>query len=261
MAKKLSDELRSFQDLWSDGYFEGDPLNPMAKSSYGQLGFMSSLHATYLRCIKPYVTGESVALEIGPGRGAWTKSLLPSKEVYALDALPEAHNRFFEYLGHPKHVHYFQVEDFKCKMLPDDHFDFMFSFGCLCHVSFDGIREYALNIYPKLKKGSNCFWLVADYDKYNKAVSNLKDLSIWTPMMPRSRRYSPLKWLFKFLMNRDRPQSRPACENESALPRPGRWYNAGIERTCSMLEEAGYQIVDPDVGTCLRDPIIHFVKP
>jgi hypothetical protein len=44
------------------------------------------------------------------------------------------------------------------------------------------------------------------------------------------------------------------------MPSPGRWYNAGIERTCSMLEEVGYQVVDPDVGTIPRDPIIHFVK-
>jgi hypothetical protein len=44
-------------------------------------------------------------------------------------------------------------------------------------------------------------------------------------------------------------------------PIPGRWYNAGLERTCAMLEDAGYRIIDPDVGSLHRDPIIHFVKP
>ena len=260
MNKSLIDELNSFKDLWIDGYFEGNPLNPMAKSSYGQLGFMSTLHVTYLRCIKPYINSNTVALEIGPGRGAWTKALLPAKEIYALDALPEEHNNFFKYLGHPKHVNYFQIEDFQCRMLPENHFDYMFSFGCLCHVSFDGINEYALNIFSKLKQGSNCFWMIADYDKYNNAVSNLNKLSIWATLMPRSIKHLPFRWFFSHMMKSNiPPRLKMDADNQPRLA--GRWYHAGIERTCSMLENVGYQIIDPDVGTCLRDPIIHFTKP
>src|SRR5579862_5078669 len=96
--RRLKDELNSFQKLWHGGYFEGQPRDPLGISAYQQLGFISILHATYLRCIKPYVTGETVALELGPGRGAWTKCLLPAKEVYALDALSAEHNGFFQYL-------------------------------------------------------------------------------------------------------------------------------------------------------------------
>jgi hypothetical protein len=259
MNTKLIAELDSFKDLWKGGYFEGNPLNPMAKSSYGQLGFISVLHATYLRCVKPYVNQHTVSLEIGPGRGAWTKTLLPSKEVYALDALPEERNGFFKYLGYPKNVQYFHVRDFKCEMLPNNFFDYMFSFGCLCHVSFDGIREYAVNIHPKLKSGSNCFWMVADYNKYNNTISNLKDLSIWSTLMPGGRRYLPLKWLLSYLIKRENLQFIHADGDDDPLAR--RWYHAGIERTCTMLEKSGYQIIDPDVGTLNRDPIIHFVKP
>jgi hypothetical protein len=256
MNEKLKDELGSFKDLFKEGYFEGDPLNPMAKSGYKQLGYISTLHATYLRCIKPYITSQTISLEIGPGRGAWTKALLTSHEVYALDALSAEHNRFFEYLGYPKNVKYFQVKDFDCKMLPDNYFDYMFSYGCFCHVSFEGIKEYAANVYPKLKRNSNCFWMVADYEKYDRAILNLNELSVWSAMMPRSRKYLPLKWLFWYLMKSERPHK--AAEHDR--PVPGRWHHAGIERTCSMLKQVGYHIVDPDVGTCLRDPIIHFVK-
>ena len=39
-------------------------------------------------------------------------------------------------------------------MLPEDYFNYMFSFGCLCHVSFEGISEYAENIFPKLQIGA-----------------------------------------------------------------------------------------------------------
>ena len=232
MRTKLELELAAFQDIWHGGYFEGDPLNPLAQSNYHELGYMSVLHATYLRCIKPYVNATTVALEIGPGRGAWTRALLPAKEVYALDALPESHNRFYEYLDHPQHVKYFQVQDFRCTELPDDHFTYMFSFGCLCHVSFEGISQYALNTYAKLKHGSDCFWMIADYDKYNLAVTHLT-----------KRQYKQLD---------------PDESQEPAAS--GRWYHAGTARTCAMLQQAGYRIVDPDVGTILRDPVIHFRK-
>ena len=134
----------------------------------------------------------------------------------------------------------------------------MFSFGCLCHVSFEGITEYAVNIHPKLKQGSNCFWMVADYKKYNSAIANLKNLRIWNAL-PRSiflRLH--LKFIYRFKRAKLPVYIKPDEDDE---PRPGgRWYDAGIDRTCAMLEGQGYRVIDPDVGTSLRDPIIHFVK-
>jgi hypothetical protein len=252
---RLKDELGSFQQLWQGGYFEGNPLDPLATSAYGQLGFISILHATYLRCIKPYVRSETVSLEIGPGRGAWTRCLLPSKQVYALDALSAEHNGFFNYLGHPRNVKYFQMTDFDCGFLPDNSIDFMFSHGCLCHVSFDGITQYATNLFPKMKTGSDCFWMIADYEKYNAAYARL---SIWEAL---DRTLPPHgKPLIAQLRHMNEKIHRiPADENDQ--PAPGRWYDAGINRTCAMLESVGYKILDPDVGTNPRDPIIHFRKP
>lgn len=255
METRLMEELESFQQLWQGGYFEGDPLHPISRSSYGDLGYISTLHATYLRCIKPYVRKDTVAVEIGPGRGAWTRAMLSAKEVYALDALPEEHNGFYEYLGYPSHVKYFQVADFRCHMLPENHFDFMFSFGCLCHVSFEGIQEYAVHLFPKLKSGSNCFWMVADYEKYNCAVEAFDTINVKNAIFRRPQRNLIQK---SIVATRRPPRIDPDKDNH---PSPGRWYHAGIQRTCDMLERIGYLVHDPDVGTCLRDPILHFVKP
>jgi hypothetical protein len=256
---RLKQELAAFENVWEGGYYEGDPLKPLGGCSYRQLGFMSVLHATYLRCIKPYINDQTVALEIGPGAGAWTRALLPAKEVYALDAQPESHSGLMRRLGHPANVKYFQVTDFKCAMIPANRVDFMFSFGCLCHVSFAGIEEYAVNLYPKLKHGCNCFWMVADYDKYNAAVANL---SIWNTLrhaIPGGRRNSPLRWLFGLVRKK---HERLHFVNKDEIDETGvaRWYHAGIDRTCNMLTSVGYQVVDSDVGTCLRDPIVHFRK-
>src|SRR5437879_5681296 len=99
-------EIEGFQNLWHRGYLEGDPLDPMAPSGYGPFGYLSSLHATYLCCIKPYVTSDTRVLEIGPGRGGWTKCFVErrAKEVWALDALSAEKNGFWEYVGHHQSV-------------------------------------------------------------------------------------------------------------------------------------------------------------
>ncbi len=48
---KLAEELASFEGLWKGGYYEGDPLSVLSKSTYGVYGYVSILHATYLNCI------------------------------------------------------------------------------------------------------------------------------------------------------------------------------------------------------------------
>jgi hypothetical protein len=156
-------------------------------------------------------------------------------------------------------IAYFQVNDFECSMLPERHFSYMFSFGCLCHVSFAGITAYAKNIYPKLQDRADCFWLVADYSKLNNARSNPKRYSIWYNLPRFSANVLPLRWVLKVFGFINKPP--PVEDDLTDEPSPGRWYNAGVERTCAMLSNVGYELVDRDVGTLLRDPIIHFRKP
>ena len=255
---KLSEKIASFEGLWEGGYYEGDPLEPLTKSTYGNYGYMSVLHATYLRCIKSYIKPETTALEIGPGRGAWTKAMLGAKEIWTLDALSAEYNQFFEYLNHPTNVKYFQVEDFECRMLPENYFNYMFSFGCLCHVSFEGISEYAKNIFPKLKSGADCFWLVGDKKKYNEFVENEHRFDIWQGLAPKRKKLAPVRIIFEAISKATKPAFRKIDDFADGQ---GHWYDAGTERTCTMLEKIGYKVIDADVGTSLRDPIIHFVKP
>lgn len=259
MSDRLAAELDSFNTLWRGGYFEGDPLDAMAPSSYGQLGYMSTLHATYLTCIKPYVNEQSVAIEIGPGRGAWTKALLPAREVWAVDALSAEHNGFFEYLNYPSNVTYIQTTNFALGDLPDDYFTYMFSFGTLCHVSFEGVSEYARTSFAKMTSGSHCFWMVADYAKFNRAVRELDQLSPWSRCLPRRRKHLHIRILLNALKRFQNPPIPIAPDTDNEI-RPGRFYDSGIDRTCETLESVGYTVVDRDVGVNHRDPVIHFVK-
>lgn len=153
-------------------------------------------------------------------------------------------------------------------MLPENTFDYMFLFGCLCHVSFAGITEYAINLYPNMKQESNCFWMIADYDKYNQDIQDIDGFSIWKASVPKSesRKFIPLRFLFNLLRKSEirRAENQhnriPKTPDKDQKPKPGRWFHSGILRTWSMLKDTGCQIVDPGVGTFLRDPIIHFRK-
>jgi hypothetical protein len=206
-----------FTGIWPGGYFEGDPLDPKASSSYESRSYMSILHATYLRCIKPYVADYINALEIGSGRGAWTKCMLGFAEVHVLEVLPENSIGIREYLNNPPNLYYHDItkEDYT-ETIQDYYFNFMFSFGVLCHLPFNELERFAQNLHDKIDMDNDCFWMISDYKKAG---------------LP---------------------------QDKDELPRPGRWYNNDLERTCIMLEREGYRIIDPDVGTNLRDPIIHF---
>jgi hypothetical protein len=262
--ERLAEELHSFDGLWKDGYSSGDPLDPLC-TACSILGYVGLYHAVYLTCIKPHVNETTVALEIGPGRGSWTRILRQAAEVWCLDALSAEHNGFWDYVGRAPNINYFQVEDFTCSMLADDKFDYLFSYGALCHVSFDGITAYAKNLYPKLRKGAQCFFMVADYEKYNLFIDRVDDFGVLKALVPQ-RRFRFLRPLFLKtvkVVNRLFLKRKGLVKmdmNEDNEPRPGRWYHAGTERICRMLEEHGYRIVASDVGAHHRDPIIHFEK-
>lgn len=237
----MSEEILRFKqsNLWEYGYCEGDPLDPLAvpnsfQNKHQHLGFAKTngkpyLNVVYRACIEPYIHANTKALELGPGRGGWTKCMLPASKIYALDVSATSEKHFWNYLGGVKeHVKYVVVDDFSCSVLPDDYFDYMFSFGCLCHITFEGVTAYAQNLFRKLKSGTNCFWMIADEAKFSK------DMGIAQQRFPQT------------LLD----GGTPGC-----------FYSQGVSRTCQMLKDVGYVVVQEDMDLIYRDPIIHFKKP
>jgi hypothetical protein len=261
---ELNKEIELFGDLWHRGFYSGDPLNPNF-SIFGIFGYMGISHAIYLACIKPYIHNNTTVLEIGPGRGAWTKTFLNAKEIYCIDALSAEHNKFIEYVGNHKHIKYFKVVDFACKELPDNKFDYLFSYDVFCHISFNGIGEYLKNLYPKLKKNANCFLMVADYNKYNSFLNNLNKYSVFNEFRPKHSK-PVINYFLNIVSKRinnyfiNRHDLFPLDINETQEPRSGRWYHAGIEKTCELLMKNGYTVIDEDMMLDFRSPIIHFIK-
>jgi hypothetical protein len=253
-------DVESFRGLWPGGYQEGFPLDPVSESSYGPFSYMSVLHVAYLACIRPHVGPDTIALEIGPGRGCWTRTLLGAREIWCLDVLSQEETGFSEYIGRPPNVRYIQVDDFLCRDLPDDHFTYLFSYGCLCHIPFEGVRAYLRNLFPKLRAGAQAFIMVADFDKYRRALRDVERLDVVRRGM---RAWMKRRFLLRplaGLLLPSRPLADPLELREDESPSPGRWYHAGTARTCRMLEECGYRVLVEDLGVNHRDPVIHFTK-
>src|SRR5260221_11581224 len=92
--------LRKFTFAWPGAFYEGQPLDPMGPSTCGVYGYNSVLYTVFSACIRPYITPDTVVLEIGPGRGAWSKAFLHRgcAKLYAVDAAPPEHTHFCEYV-------------------------------------------------------------------------------------------------------------------------------------------------------------------
>jgi phospholipid N-methyltransferase len=268
MAAEPSDFLGQFSKIWQGGYFEGNPLDPMTWSSYGLLGYNSILYTTFSACIRPYIERTTTVLEIGPGRGAWTKTFLERgcRKVYAVDAAPPEHTHFWDYVGHDDRVEYVTAHDFTLADVPDDSVDFFFSFGVFCHLLPAMCEQYIESLGRKMRVGARGFLMIADFDKFNRCMDQPRRLSLervvaehtastWWPI-----RVAALAAARRI---RDRRQWAPLLAGEQSFTDPdgrGGWYHLGVDRACMAIERSGFRIVERDIEVVPRDPVIHFQK-
>jgi phospholipid N-methyltransferase len=260
---------RQFSEAWEGGYFEGDPLDSMGESTYGVYGYNSSLFTIYLACIRPHVGSKTVALEIGPGRGAWSKAILERDcaHLYAVDAAPAEHTRFWDYVGRDKRATYIVAEDFDLGEVPDSSIDFFFSFGVFCHLRPAMCESYIQSLARKMRVGANGFLMYADFDKYNYCLDNADRTSLKRFFDHQTRKvWRPVKWAYSGtwrLFSGKMDLERVSKEKTQNLANPSgqtSWYHWGVENACNALLEAGMEIIEPDIKAISRDPITHFVK-
>lgn len=255
--------LSGFSRIWCGGYYEGDPRDPLGHSYYGVFGWHSSLYLTYLACIRPYVKPGGVVVEIGPGRGAWTKAIaeLGPRRIYAVDAVPAEHSGFWDYVGRRSNVDYIVAGDFSLAGVPDNSADYFFSFGCFCHLRPEMCEAYIASLARKMKSGGQGFLMIADYDKFNACVAHHADTSIERAF--RGRRFGLVRAAYRLSVTLMRRGFVPDPLDKTAeIPHvPGAWYHCGVDRACAALERAGFTVVERDIDVSHRDPVIHFAKP
>jgi len=264
------DFLRGFNSAWPGGFLEGQPLDPMGVSTYGVYGYNSILYTVYSACIRPYITTDTTVLEIGPGRGAWSKTFLQRncRKLYAVDVAQPEHTHFWDYIGKDPRAEYIVVDDLSLSGIPENSIDFFFSFGVFCHLKPEMCEEYVHSLGPKMQHGSRGFLMIADFDKYELCRSNANRLSIGRFFVEQTRKvWIPMKLAYSLTWRYFRPKidlepvSTSKDRNLGNTEGNFGWYHWGVERACNALTSAGFAIVEPDVEVCPRDPIIHFRKP
>jgi len=120
-------------------------------------------------------------------------------------------------------LHCHRFEDNKFHMFSDDYFDFFWSFGVLCHNEIASIKTILSNSRPKMKRGAVAVHQYGDWQKL--------DAYGWR------RGHVPVEF-----------QMKP--DSEIWWPRNDRVTMAKIAL------EAGWEVVNSDLGLLARDSII-----
>lgn len=260
--------LSVFKQAFPGGYLEGSTLDPMSPSTYGVYGYNSVLYTVYSACIRPYITPDTTVLEIGPGRGAWSKAILHRncRKLYAVDVADPEHTHFWDYVGRDRRAEYIVADDLSLPGVPDNSIDFFFSFGVFCHLKPEMCEEYLVAMHRKMRPGSRGFLMIADFDKYESCRANADRTSLLRFFAGQNRRvWLPAKLGYSFAWRwfRHKMDIEPISKSREQNLWCGTfgWYHWGVDRACASMLSKGFAILEPDIEVCHRDPIIHFQKP
>lgn len=198
-----------FVKAWGIGYVEpwgchGVPLNDFVKMT-----------------IAPFCNKEHVALEVGCGRGIWTANCLSPnfKRVVCLDVIPKS-----DWIAKLPNVEYVELPDrnFSCLGVEDDSIDFVWSYGCFCHLTMDAVREYLRSLFKKAKSGANLVIMFGNW------IRN--------------------------------PHTKGCDKDAIYSPEQCPWFYQDLELVQQAVKEAGF-IDFKDMLPDFRDTIAHFKKP
>jgi hypothetical protein len=114
--------------------------------------------------LKPYISPDTTAVEIGPGGGRWTRYMLKANRLYAVDYHQELLNELKSNFD-AGNIVYIKNNGDDFPDIKDASVDFLFSFGTFVHLDIDIIARYLRNMKRLLKKESNAVIQYSDKTK------------------------------------------------------------------------------------------------
>lgn len=175
-----------------------------------------------------YLKPDSKVMELGPGRGSWSRAILkqiPHGELHTFDFQDLSEWLRPELYDGRLVCH--KVSDNSFSEAPDDFFDFFWSFGVLCHNNQEHLFEILKNSLHKMKKGGIAVHQYSDWEK-------LEAYGWHRGTIPVDFKYKP--------------------DEEIWWPRN----NQSI--MTSIATAAGWKVVKPDLGLVQRDSIILMIR-
>jgi hypothetical protein len=116
------------------------------------------------RFLRPFVTPETSAIEIGVGGGRWTRYMLGAARVYAVDFHQELLDELRSNYG-PANLTFVKNNGDDFPGIAPASIDFIFSFGTFVHLDVDIIDRYLRNMKPLLTATSNVVIQYSDQTK------------------------------------------------------------------------------------------------
>lgn len=208
------------------GYKSGNVLSriPGFTRLKEEMKIGGSYRNIFFHAILPYIKPNSSVLELGPGRGSWSRAILkyiPNGELHTVDF------QDVEPWLKPKRYHNrlvcHKVNDNSFSSLPDNHFDFFWSFGVLCHNNTDNIKMILRNALKKIKPNGIAVHMYGDWDKLNA---------------------------YGWRRGGVPPEFQNKTDDEIWWPRNSRG------KMTSIAIEAGWDVITPDLNLVKRDSII-----
>lgn len=119
--------------------------------------------------IFPYLMPDARVLELGPGKGSWSKAILDAIRQGQLHTVD--FQNVEQWLQPSKYqgrlvCHTVTDNSFSCA--PDEYFDFFWSFGVLCHNNREHILKILKNSLPKMKKSGVAVHEYSGWDRLNR---------------------------------------------------------------------------------------------
>ncbi len=214
------------------GYDSGDVLSwfpdKIRREEERRCG--GSYRKVFRKAIRPYLKPDSRVLELGPGKGAWSRALLrflTAGQLHTVDFQDTA--KWLEPNKYGGRLLCHQIDrnaDFS--FLADNYFDVVWSFGVLCHNNVSSISEVLANSLPKVKPGAYAIHEYGDWEKLERYG--------W------QKGGVPLDF-----------KSKPDDEI---------WWPRNNQATMADLaHESGWQVITPDLDLVRRDSIIVLRRP
>lgn len=210
------------------GYDSGDVLSlfPNAVRRKEEKAIGGSYRKVFRKGLLPFLRNDSKILEIGPGRGSWSRAILkhiPQGELHTVDfqnveewLQPERYNGRLR-------CHKIEDNSDYDRIFQNDYFDICWSFGVLCHNNLDKIESILSYTLTKVKKDGHAIHQHSDWDK-------LERYGWERGGVPTDFRNKP--------------------DDEIWWPR-----NNQVEMS-EAAKRAGWKVVTPDLGLLERDSII-----
>jgi hypothetical protein len=213
------------------GYSSGNVLSwiPNLARLREERAIGGSYRKVFLKAVVPYLQPDSRVLELGPGRGSWSRAILkfiPDGELHTVDF--QDVTQWLNPSVYAGRLVCHQVAENSFSELPDNYFNFFWSFGVLCHNEVDGIRKILTNARQKMKPGA------LSVHQYGNWL-NLERFG-W------KRGRVPLDF-------KDKPDSKI-------------WWprNDQVAMT-KVAQDSGWEVLSPDLGLVRRDSIILLRNP